>query len=383
MLRKELAKLPFSSIGFGCYGLGGAYGSKINEKQGIDLIQTAFTQGIKVFDTASSYEGTEEILGKAIAPFRHEVVVASKVGLVAGNIPDLSKRNVIASCKESLKKLGTDYLDIYQIHYDDPKTTVEETVEGLESLKEAGLIRSYGIGHLPMGRMLEYLKVGDVSTVLSEISVINNSSYTQLYPLHKKYGFDIMGFSVTGRGILSGEINHATKFLPGDIRAIDPQFKRSKLKSALRKYKKLKEISENCGVTPVQLAICWVIHKEGIEVALIGPTKKEHLLENSRAAKCSIKKDIIDEIDRFIRKEDEWLKVAVSEDVSNILDNQLNKDIVTVTQDLIYVLEHCLENNLMEHKKGAALYKQVIAVQKSDKSLNQIQEIKEEIKSSI
>jgi aryl-alcohol dehydrogenase-like predicted oxidoreductase len=253
MDKENILSLPISPIGFGCYALSGAYGAKLDESQMIQIIQQAYASGILYYDTADKYGNTEEILGKAVSSFRNKITIATKVGLTNSNTAKLTKEHVISSCEESLKRLKTDYIDIYQVHFDDPDTPVTETIEALEKLVKDGKIRCYGIGHLPMNKALEYIKFGNVSTVLAEMNAASFNRYRELHPLQSKFNFSIIAFSVTGRGLLTGEISSSTKFQSKDIRSIDPMFKRSRLSSALRIEEKLKEI----GMHQVILRFRW------------------------------------------------------------------------------------------------------------------------------
>jgi len=278
--RLSLVDISLPPLGYGCYGLSGAYGASLQEDEKIKVLQYAYDLGMRFFDTASSYDNTEEILGKAIGPFRKEVVLASKVGLFEGNRADLSKKHVISCCEESLKKLGTDYIDLYQVHFHDPYVPVSETVEVLQHLREQGKIRYIGVGHLPMDKTLEYLKLGCVSTVLAEINPICTARYKELIQLQEDYDFGIIAFSITGRGLLTGTIDAKTQFSENDIRRIDPLFKKSKMVSGQDIGAKLREIGLRFGKTPAQIAIAWTIQNPGVVSGLTGPVKLHHLKEN-------------------------------------------------------------------------------------------------------
>ena len=150
---------PVSRIGFGCYALGGAYGSG-DPWSWVDLIREAYRLGVTFFDTADQYGSAEEVLGRAVEPFRDQVTIATKVGVTDGGGRDTSPEHVRRSCEASLRRLGTDHIELYQIHFDDPSTPVADTVGALEDLKERGLIGHYGVGHLPLPRVREYARVG-------------------------------------------------------------------------------------------------------------------------------------------------------------------------------------------------------------------------------
>jgi len=158
-----------SEIGIGCYALGGAYGKK-DPEQFIGLLRRAYELDVTFFDTADVYGPAEEILGRAVAPFRDRVWIATKAGASPDGKPDCSREHVLSSCEQSLRRLQTDYVDLYQIHFNDPNTPVEETVGALEKLRAAGKIRYYGVGHLPLPRMEAYFATGDVFSALVELS---------------------------------------------------------------------------------------------------------------------------------------------------------------------------------------------------------------------
>lgn len=375
--------LPIGSLGYGLYGLSGAYGDKFEESEMIDIISFVYELGIRYFDTSNSYGNTEYILGKAVKPFRHNVAIASKVGLGEGNIVDLSRKAIISQCEESLKRLNTDYLDLYQIHYCDPNTPVEETIWALDLLKRQGKIRYYGIGHLPMDKTEEYLQKGHVHSILAEMSPVSTRRYKELSSLLKKYNFKIIAFSITGRGLLSGSIKMDTKFKEEDIRRIDPLFKRNKLYSAMRIQKKLETIGREYGLTSVQMAILWTLEKSGVFLGLTGATNKEHLLENIKALRFKLDEGSIKEIDQFIESEEKSFYEIILEEIKDIL-NRPSLNIEVEYEDIIYVLEHSIENMLIDYEEGVNLYRKVVGVKEcEEKAIAKIDSIKDEIKTKI
>lgn len=373
--------LSMSSLGYGSYGLSGAYGAKLTEAEMISVIRKAYELGIRYYDTSSSYTGTEEILGKALEPFRHEVTIASKVGITEDNKTNLSRDFVKASCESSLKKLKTDYLDIYQIHFHDINTPIQETIEALENLKKEGKIRYYGIGHLPIDKTIEYLNYGDISFILAEMSPVNTFRYRELRYLQQKYNFNIIAFSITGRGILSGTISPYTKFTNTDLRNIDPLFRRARLISALRIAEKLKEIGLKYSKTPAQVAISWTIKKPGVIVGLTGPTKVSHLEENSAALNWSLHKSAIEEINRFIEREEYILRKELYEEIENIITSPLSSDFEQSYKDLIYVIEHSIENRFINYEEGINLYMEIVQIMNFD--TKSLEDVKEKLKSLV
>ncbi len=381
---KPLLDLPISSLGYGCYALSGAYGSQLEESEMIKILKYAYGLGIRFYDTASNYTGTEEILGKVIKSFRHNVTISSKIGITKENKINLSKEFVKSSCESSLKKLKTDYIDIYQVHYHDPNTPITETIEALESLKKEGKIRYYGIGHLPLDKTIEYLDLGNISFILAEMSPLSTYRYKELHPLQEKYDFNIICFSITGRGMLSGRINANTQFLSTDIRSIDPLFNGARLNSGIKMAEKLREIGNRYNKTPAQVAISWTIQNKGVIVGLTGPTKIEYLYENSQVLDWSLDKTSIEEINSFIKEEEKDLRKIIQEELNSILKFSISSDYEKLYRDLIYLIEYCIENQMISYENGINMYMKIQSVKNSGNNLlDRFNEIKNEIKSII
>jgi len=237
--------LTVSRIGVGCYALSGVYGRKDPDTFRA-MLKRALELGVNFFDTADTYgDEAEELLGEVLQPVRKDVIISTKIGIKKGLKANLSYERVKEACEESLKRLKTDYIDIYQIHFDDPSTPVEETLRALEDLVKEGKIRHYGIGHLPKERVLTYLDKGNVFTIMTELSAVARDALTEILPLCSEKGPYIIAFSVTGRGILTGKITENTTFSKGDIRNFDPLFQREHFRSALRIQKQLEKMGKS------------------------------------------------------------------------------------------------------------------------------------------
>jgi len=154
---REHGCFKVSEVGVGSYSLSGAYGRK-NTQRFMGMIDRAVELGVNFFDTAHAYGGAERVLGEALKPYRDDVIIASKIGMKGGTKPNLSREHIMASCDESLGRLQTHYIDLYQVHFDDPDTPVRETVLALEELVDEGKILRYGVGHLPANRAREYFE---------------------------------------------------------------------------------------------------------------------------------------------------------------------------------------------------------------------------------
>lgn len=327
-----------SEIGIGCYALSGAYGTK-DPQEFARMLGRAHELGVNFFDTADAYGDAEGVLGKAIKPFRHEVYVATKVGVQENASFDLSPAYVKAACEQSLQRLQTDYVDLYQVHFDDPTTPVAETVGALEELASAGKIRRYGVGHLPPERVKTYLTTSRVFSVLTELSAVARAACKELLPLCQAHGVGVIGFSVAGRGILTGKIKQRPAFEASDIRNVDPLFQRERFQSAVRVAEKLGELGRRHAKTPVQAAIAWVLSQPGVVCALTGPSTIPHLEENLGGSGWTLSPQDLGDLDVFFEQEDAWLMKKDRASVERILSEPLPPDPSQAFTDLVYVFE--------------------------------------------
>jgi aryl-alcohol dehydrogenase-like predicted oxidoreductase len=332
-------EFSFSEIGIGCYALSGVYGTKDHNVY-IRMLQRAYELGINFFDTADTYGDTaEEILGAAIRPFRGDVFIATKVGIRDRGQPNLSASYVRQACENSLKRMQTDIIDLYQIHFDDPNTPVEETVNALEGLVSEGKIRRYGLGHLPLDVMKEYTEVGNPFSVLMELSAAAREAREAILPFCREVGLAAIAFSITGRGILTGKIRPDVTFEAGDIRILDPLFQRERFESALRITDEFKLIGLGYKKTPGQVAINWVLAQPGIMCALCGPSTIAHLEENIGGSGWQLDQNNLKRIERLFERENRWLVREQGKILRQLLQKKLNPDPMQAFTDLIYMIE--------------------------------------------
>jgi len=352
-----------SVIGYGCYGLSGAYGP-VDEEKFSKTIRTAYEKGINFFDTAEGYGEAEVFLGKAVAPFRDQVMIATKLSGESGS-PDLSFHAVHAACEASLTRLNMDVIDLYQIHFDDPKTPVLETISALEDLVQEGKIRKYGLCHLSLENVKEYAELGDPFSVLMELSPVARTSLTTLLPVCKKHNMAALAFSVTGRGILSGRYSPGHEFDQSDIRRIDPLFKRERFESAMHVRDKLAEVGRFYQASAVQMAIAWVLAQPQIACALTGTSSTRHLEENIAASEINFAEDDLDMINRFLDKEDKRLAFAQEGTIRRLLIEPLDQDPQIAFEDLVYVLETAIINGMVRESEVVPAFKELFALRQN------------------
>lgn len=348
-----------SAIGVGSYGIGGAYGAKAPE-QFVDVLRRAAELGVTFFDTADVYGPAEEVLGRVLAPFRDRVWIATKVGAGQDGKPDCSRAHIMASCDRSLRRLGVEQIDLYQIHFDDARTPVAETVGALDDLVAAGKVRRYGIGHLSPARVREYLEAGDIFSILTELSAVARSALDRTAPVCRARRVAMIAFSVTGRGMLTGKVSPDTVFGADDIRRLDPLFQRARRASGLRIAEHLRRLGERYSKAPAQVAIAWVLAQPGVICALTGPSTIAHLEEDLGGAGWSMASPDLRALDRFLDAEDERLRGEQIAELRLILkaDAQSGREFT----DLVYVLETVVELGLAEEQQIMPAFQQLWAL---------------------
>jgi len=252
--------------------------------------------------------------------------------------------------------LQTDYIDLYQIHFDDPATPVEESVNALELLVRQGKIRYYGLGHLPLLRIEAYIEIGDPFSVLTELSAVARTALDDLLPACQAQDIGVIAFSVTGRGLLTGKINVGTTFEANDIRNMDPLFQRERFRSGLRIEKKMSDIGKKYGKTSVQVAIAWVLAQPGMICALTGPSTISHLEENLGGSGWIFTTDDYQDLEIFLNEETVHLQAAQRATVGQILSSKITGEPQNAFIDLIYTIETAVTLNLVNEDEIMPLF---------------------------
>lgn len=370
-----------SEIGIGCYSVSGVYGTK-NIDEFKKTINRAYELGVNFFDTAESYGNAEEILGEVVKPYRKDIYIATKVGIKKGVVPILSEEYIRTSCEESLVNLKSDYIDLYQVHFDDPNTPIDETVNALEKLKKGGKIRHYGIGHLPVERVKSYFKIGDPFSLLMELSAVSRHSKETLLPLCKEYNIGIIAFSTTGRGILTGRFQKGKKFEPQDIRNIDPLFQYERFESALRITERFIELGKKYGKTSTQVAINWVLAQPNVICALVGPSTIPHLEEDVKGSGWRLDKEDLETLEIFFKQEDEWLKTQQLQTLNRVLFTTSSEEPFKSFVDLVYAVETAILLNMVEEKDILPVFQKLYGMYKNlgEISNREFENIREEIR---
>ncbi len=301
-----VSRLAFGAMTFGEGQLVPGVINKIDQPIADQMVNRAIEAGINLFDTADAYTGgqSEIMLGKALGERRAQAVIATKVGFRTGNAltdTGLSYRHILASAEASLKRLGTDYIDLYQIHISDPLTPPEETVRALDDLVRRGLVRYVGFSNFPAWKAARMLGLqerhGYARFVGAQMyySLLGRDLEHEIVPFVEDTGIGILVWSPLASGFLSGRYTRETP-VPEDSRRQNFAFPPVDVEKGYEVVDVLKQIAQNYGATPAQVAIAWILTKPFISSVIIGANKMQHLEDNLGAAELKLS---VSEVDRL------------------------------------------------------------------------------------
>lgn len=284
-----LSGLKVSALGLGCMGLSFGYGPATDKQQAIHLIQKAYDEGITFFDTAECYGPftNEELLGEALIPFRDKVVIATKFGFQDGDSKkelDSSPARIRAVVEASMKRLKTDYIDLFYQHRVDPKVPIEVVAGTIRDLIDEGKIRHWGLSEAGAETIRIAHAVQPLAALQSEYSLFFREAEREIIPTLEELGIGFVPFSPLGKGFLTGAINETTQFDPTDFRNIVPRFSPENRKANQALVDLLKAIAIDKEVTPAQIALAWLLAQKPWIVPIPGTTKIHRLQENIGSA---------------------------------------------------------------------------------------------------
>ncbi len=294
--------LAVSALGLGCLGMSQSYGAA-DEQESIATIHRALDLGVTFFDTAEAYGPfhNEELLGRALQGRRSLVVVATKFGwrFENGKIAGLDSRpeHVREVVEGSLRRLATDYIDIFYQHRVDPQVPIEETVGAMADLVHAGKVRYLGLSEAGETNIRRAHAVHPISVLQSEYSLWERNLEPNIIPLLRELNIGLAPYCPLGRGFLAGSAKHAEEYPATDWRRDDPRFQGENFDANMRAAATVREIAARKGGTPAQIALAWLLHK-GPDIAPIPGTKRRtYLEENVRAAEIALTADEMSGLD--------------------------------------------------------------------------------------
>jgi voltage-dependent potassium channel beta subunit len=301
--------LKVSEISLGSWLTYGGYVEKQNAEQSI---HQAYELGINFFDTANVYERgeAEKVVGEALRRYpRESYVLATKVFWPMGDGPNdrgLSRKHVLEQCHASLKRLGTDYVDIYYCHRYDPETPVEETLRAIDDLITQGKILYAGVSEWTAVQMAQALAAAD--KYLLDRIVVNQPIYNMfnryiekdVIPLGESSGIGQVVFSPLAQGLLSGKYTSPTD-IPEDSRAAKKDNMRQRLtEEAIGKVLRLDAVAKESGITVAQLALAWILRQPNVSSALIGASRPAQVVENAAASGVTLSPDVLERIEAIL-----------------------------------------------------------------------------------
>jgi aryl-alcohol dehydrogenase-like predicted oxidoreductase len=302
--KRKLGKsgLEVSALGLGCMGLSFGYGPATNEAEAITLIQTAYQKGISFFDTAEAYSkgANEELLGKALQPYRRNVVIATKFGFEKGDASlglDSRPENIRAVTEAALKRLKTDYIDLLYQHRVDPNVPIEEVAGTVKELITQGKVKHFGLSEAGVQTIRKAHAIQPVTALQSEYSLWWREPETEILPTLEELGIGFVPFSPLGRGFLTGAINEQTQFDKTDFRNIVPRFSEENRKTNQVMVDLLKKIAATKNATPAQVALAWLLAQKPWIVPIPGTTKLHRLEENIGGASIELTNDDLQEME--------------------------------------------------------------------------------------
>ncbi|HZZ07076.1 MAG TPA: aldo/keto reductase [Candidatus Binataceae bacterium] len=303
--------LKVSAVGLGCNN----FAMKCDAEQTRAIVHRALDEGITLFDTADAYGncgGSEELLGKALGKRRREVIVASKFGMSMGDGPYLhgaSRRYVMAAAEDSLRRLNTDYIDLYQLHFPDPETPQEETLEALADLVRAGKVRYLGCSNFAAWQLAEALGISRARGLPAYISAQNQYNLLEreiereLIPACRHFGVGVLPFFPLASGFLTGKYRRGAEPVKGTRMALLERVARRTLTGPnFDLLEKLEQFTRERGHTLLELAVGWLVSEPQNSSVICGATSPEQVSENVKAGAWKLSAEERDAVDKLTQR---------------------------------------------------------------------------------
>jgi aryl-alcohol dehydrogenase-like predicted oxidoreductase len=304
--QRNLASLTVSELGLGCMGMSEFYGPT-DEDESIRVIRRARELGVDFLDTADMYGSghNEELVGRAVAGRRDDYVIATKFGNRRDDDSDRrwvdnSPEWIRQACEDSLRRLGTDVIDLYYMHRRSPDVPVEESVGAMAELVSEGKVRHLGLSEVSAETLRAAATVHPIAALQSEWSLFTRGIEAEIVPAARELGVGIVPYSPIGRGLLAGALTSAESLSEDDFRRRQPRFSDENLARNLERVGRLRDLAAELGCTPVQLALAWLLCQGDDVVPIPGTKRVKYLEENVGAADVARRFG-----DRIVRELDE------------------------------------------------------------------------------
>jgi aryl-alcohol dehydrogenase-like predicted oxidoreductase len=290
------SNLEVSALGLGCMGLSFGYGPAIDKQDGIKLIRTAVERGVTFFDTAEVYGAftNEELIGEALAPFRDQVVIATKFGFDIDPATNQSRgldsrpEHIKEVAEASLKRLRTDVIDLFYQHRVDPNVPIEDVAGAVKDLIREGKVKHFGLSEAGVNTIRRAHAVQPVAALQSEYSLWWRKPEAEVLPALEELGIGLVPYSPLGKGFLTGKIDESTTFSGSDFRNVLPRFTPEARRANQALVDLLGEIAKRKRSTPAQVALAWLLAQKPWIAPIPGTTKLHRLEENIGAASLEL-----------------------------------------------------------------------------------------------
>ena len=314
MQKRKLGKsdLEVSALGLGCMGMSFGLGKAIDTKDGIALIRAAVEKGVTFFDTAEVYGPftNEELVGEALQPMRESVVIATKFGFniaadgTQSQSPNLNSRpeHIREVCEASLKRLKTDYIDLFYQHRVDPNVPIEETAGAVKDLIDAGKVRHFGLSEAGVDVIRRAHEVQPVTALQSEYSLWWREPEAAILPVLEELGIGFVPFSPLGKGFLTGKIDAQTEFDKTDFRSTVPRFSEENRRANQSLIDLIGKFAKDKNATSAQIALAWVLAQRDWIAPIPGTTKLHRLEENLGGAAIELTAEDLRELDDLTKQ---------------------------------------------------------------------------------
>jgi len=306
-------------VTFGAWAIGGLFWGGNEDKEGIEAIQAAVDNGIDAIDTAPVYGcgHSEELVGQAVAGRRNKIKLLTKCGLRWGEneggefyfklehtpngtpvtvYKNVTAKSILTECEQSLKRLRTDHIDLYQVHWPSKTAAAEETVGALNKLKEQGKIRQFGVSNYNSHQLREALKYGAVVSDQVKYNVLERDIERDELPACRQRGIGVIAYSPMAMGLLTGKATPDRQFAASDIRSTNSLFSQVNRRKVLDALEKIRPIAESNDTGFAPLAVAWVLAQPGVTTALVGARNARQAAENVKAASIKLSDQEIAEI---------------------------------------------------------------------------------------
>lgn len=326
MQKRQLGNsgLKVSAIGMGCMNLSFGTGKAVDIDQGVKVIRAGYEKGITFFDTAEAYGPftNEELVGKALEPFRKDVIIATKFGMISEEGGLNSRPEHIRKVAEaSLKRLQTDYIDLFYQHRVDPKVPIEDVAGTVQALIREGKVKYFGLSEAGAGTIRRAHAVQPVTVVQNQYSFWTREPEKEVLPMCEELGIGFVPWGPLGTGFLTGTITPDTAFDSAtDLRATFPRFTKEAMQANMPLVEMLNDIAGRKGVSTVQIALAWLLAQKPFIVPIPGMDKLEYIEDNIKSVDLSLISEDLQEI------EDRLANIAIKGD-------RLSKELLSLSED--------------------------------------------------